>query len=298
MDRLAEMRAFVAVVEQGGFTGAASALDVSKSAISKHIAALEKRLGVRMLNRTTRKVNPTEAGYLYFERARAILQATESADEAVLALSDEPVGSLILSAPVDYVEMVLSPHLGEFLERYPRINLTFELDNRVVDIVEGGFDAAIRIGDLPDSSLLSRRIGEMEVVLVASPDYLARAGTPETVADLADHQPIRHSPSGAAIWRFRRKDGTEAVHRLESPRLTLNNGASVMRAAVDGAGIASLPDFAVAKNIAAGKLVRVLPNEITGAYPIQIVWPAGRHILPKLRVFIDFMAQIGTGNDT
>lgn len=291
MDRLAEMEAFVHVVEQGGFTDAARKLGVSKSAISKHVAALESRLAVRLLNRTTRRVSPTEIGLAYYDRAKTVLKDAAEADDMVTAMQAEPRGALRVSVPVSFGITHLAGAVLAFLEAYPEVEVHLVLDDRFVEIVAEGFDLAIRIGTLADSSLLARKLAETRMMLVASPRYVAARGTPRTVDDLTEHQLLHYSNlSTGNVWRLRTIKGQERQIRVGG-RLTANNGETLRRAAEAGLGIAMQPSFILGNAVSEGRLVEILPDHPLETVGIHAVYPPGRFTQPKLRVFIDFLAE-------
>jgi DNA-binding transcriptional LysR family regulator len=291
MDRLAEMEAFVHVVDQGGFTDAARKLGVSKSAISKHVASLESRLAVRLLNRTTRRVSPTEIGLVYYDRAKTVLKDATEADDLVTAMQAEPRGALRISAPVSFGIAHLSSAVADFLAAYPEVEIHLVLDDRFVEIVAEGFDLAIRIGNLTDSSLRARRLAESGAHLVAAPAYLARAGTPAGVEDLGAHQLLHYSNlSTGNAWKLRGPGGQERQIRVGG-RLTANNGDSLRRAAEAGLGIALQPAFILGDALRTGRLVEVLPDCRPEPLGIYALYPPGRFTQPKLRVFIDFLAE-------
>lgn len=291
MDRLGEMEAFLHVVDQGGFTGAADRIGISKSAVSKHISALEARLGARLLNRTTRRVSPTEIGLLYYDRVRQVLSEAQEADEMVSAHQESPRGTLRLSAPVSFGVRHVSPALVDFLCAYPDISVSLELDDRVVDLVSSGFDAAIRIGKLVDSSLRARKLAETDMILVASPDYLAKHGTPERIEDLSDHNLLHYSfLSTGNSWRFVTKTGEERHIRFGG-RFAANNGDVLLDTAIGGHGIVYTPCFFLRDELETGKLVQILKEHRQGPVGVHMVYPPGRFVQPKTRVFIDFMVE-------
>ncbi|MEM8788420.1 MAG: LysR family transcriptional regulator [Pseudomonadota bacterium] len=297
MDRLSEMEAFVSVVDQGGFTDAARKLGMSKSAVSKHVSALEARLGARLLNRTTRRVNPTEIGLAYYDRATTVLNGATEADEMVSAMQTAPRGSLRISVPVSFGLTQVSRLVGEFLNAYPDVSVNMVLDDRFVELVAEGFDLAIRIGRLEDSSLRARKLAESKVVLVASADYVARHGEPKSVDDLSAHTLLHYSNlSTGNFWRLRTKSGEERHIRVGG-RLTANNGESLMRAAETGLGIALIPAFILGDAVKSGRLISLEPAAELDTLGIYAVYPPGRFTQPKLRAFIDFLAERLRGCD-
>lgn len=291
MDRLSEMEAFVQVVDLGGFTDAAKKLGLSKSAVSKHVSALEARLGARLLNRTTRRVSPTEIGLAYYDRAARVLSEAAEADAMAALMQGAPRGELRISAPLSFGNRHLAPAVAAFLNAYPEVSARVELDDRFVELVAEGFDLAIRIGALPDSSLKARKLTETHLFLVASPAYLARRGAPRTLEELAGHNLLHYSnlASGSG-WRLRGAAGEERTVRAVG-RLTVNNGDALLRAAADGLGVAMTPAFIGADALRGGEVVEVLPEARPDPLGIWAIYPAGRFPQPKLRVFIDFLVE-------
>lgn len=288
MDRLQSMAVFARVAEQGSFSAAARQLGLSKSAVSKHVAALEERLGVRLLNRTTRRLALTEVGAVYRDYCAKLVQDAEEADLAATWHSDEPRGRLRVSAPMSFGILHLGPILPEFLARHPALQVELILDDRVVDLLEEGVDVAVRIGRLADSSLIARRFATARSVCVASAAYLARAGTPQRPDDLARHNCLRYSylrqPDD---WTFSR-DGEPVTVRVGG-NLQANNGDVLRAAARSGLGIVCLPDFIIGDDLEGGTLVRLLADWAAPDIPIHAVFPSQRHLSAKLRSFVDFL---------
>lgn len=291
MDRLTEMDAFVQVVDSGGFTDAARKMGLSKSAVSKHIASLEARLAVRLLNRTTRRVSPTELGLAYYDRARIVLADALEADSMVTAMQATPKGGLRVSAPVTFGIRHLSDAVASFLRTYPEVDVNLVLDDRFVELVAEGFDLAIRIGALADSSLMARKLAETRLLMVASPEYLAEMGAPRAIDDLNTHRLLHYTNLATGnFWRLQGPSGEER-HIRAGGRLTVNNGESLLKAAESGLGIVLVPAFIVGDAVETGRLVEVLadrPREVLGIYA---VYPQGPFPQPKLRAFIDFLAE-------
>lgn len=296
MSRLSEMEIFAAVVEEGGFTRAAQRLGVSKSSVSKNITALESRLGTRLLDRTTRVVNPTEIGRAYYERASRILDDAGEADAFVAELHSRPAGALRVSAPRDFGAHVVAPLARDFLGTYPEVSVTLDLCDEDTDLISGGFDLGLRIGLQKDSSLLSRKLATVEMRLLASPAYLARHGHPRTVADLRQHHLLsRLTGQAGQIWRFQVPEGEVRVSP-ERGRFKINDGKALLEAVESGVGLALLPDYMFAEAMAAGRVVDALPALSPDIRPIQAVFPAGRQAQPKVRAFMDHLAdRLGAG---
>ncbi len=297
MDRLTEMQAFVTVVDQGGFTDAARKMGISKSAVSKHVSSLEQRLAVRLLTRTTRRVSPTEIGLAYYDRAQAVLHDAAAADEMVTAMQETPKGSLRVSVPVSFGVNQLSAAVARFLCAYPEIDINMVLDDRFVELVAEGYDMAIRVGRLEDSSLKARKLAEARIVLVAAPEYLASRGAPRSIDELSGHQLLHYTNLASGnFWKLRSPSGEERQVRVGG-RLTANNGDSLMRAAEVGLGIAMLPAFILGDALESGRLVEVLPDNAPEPIGVFALYPEGRFTQPKLRALIDFLAEHFRGQD-
>lgn len=289
MDRLGEMEAFVKVVEAGGFTGAAKLLSLSKSAISKHVSALEQRLGTQLLQRTTRKVTLTEIGHAYYDQAIRALAAAEEADSVASAMQSTPTGHLRISAPLSFGTRRLMPAVAEFMRQHPQVTVELELDDRFVDLMSEGHDAAIRIGELAPSSLRARKIGEAPLRLVASPGYLEARGTPQSIEDLSGHELIAYTYSARSALRLRGPKGEERMIR-PGRRLAVNNGDAMVQAAEQGLGIALAPRFICGASVDEGLLTEVLPDALPEPLGVHVVFPPGRFTAPKLRGLIDHLA--------
>ncbi|MBP7000560.1 LysR family transcriptional regulator [Amaricoccus sp.] len=291
MDRLTEMEAFVRVVDHGGFTEAARKMGLSKSAVSKHVAALEARLAVRLLNRTTRRVSPTELGLAYYDRARGVLAGALEADAMVTSMQDAPRGSLRVSVPVSFGIARLATAVPLFLRACPEVDVNLVLDDRFVEVIAEGFDLAVRIGALEDSSLKARKLAEARRVLVAAPDYVAGMGAPKSLDDLGEHR-LLHSSNLATgnFWRLRGAGGEERHIRVGG-RLTANNADVLLHAAEAGLGIALLPSFILGDALEAGRLVEILPGRAPDLMGVWALYPPGRYPQPKLRAFVDFLAE-------
>ena len=291
MGRLSEMEAFIAVVDQGGFTDAARRLNLSKSAVSKHVAALEERLAVRLLNRTTRRVNPTEIGLAFYDRAIAVLKDANEADEMVTAMQSDPRGLLRISAPVSFGLRHLMPVITEFLAAYPDVSVNVVFEDRFTELVAEGYDAALRIGTLEDSSLKMRTLARASMLLLAAPGYLEKHGTPRSIDELSKHTLLHYTFMAAGnVWRLTSPSGEERQVRVGG-RLTANNGEALLQAAARGLGIAYAPSFMGCEALKSGGLVQLLPELPARDIGVHIVYPEGRYLQPKLRVLIDFLAE-------
>ena len=291
MENLADIAVFVRVVERGSFTVAAGDLRLSRAVVSKYLSRLEERLGARLLNRTTRRLSLTEAGAALFEASRGALERIEEAEAAVAQLQSEPRGRLRVSAPMSFGILHLGPALAEFARRYPRLTLDVHLDDRYVNLVEEGVDVAVRIGILTDSSLVARKLATTRAVACASPGYLAEHGEPETPEDLANHNCLIYSYlSTANIWRFTAPDGREIPVAVNGT-FRINNGMVLAEAAVAGHGILVSPSFYVAELLRSGRLKRILERYRSKELGIHAVYPQRGHVPPKVRAFVDFLAQ-------
>jgi DNA-binding transcriptional LysR family regulator len=291
LDHLAAMAVFARVVEAGSFSGAAESLGLSKSAVSKHVARLEERLAVRLLNRTTRRLSLTEAGTAVYEPCRQLVADADAAEAAVSHLASAPRGRLRINVPMSFGQRHVAPALPDFMARYPELTVDLQLNDRTVDLVEEGYDMAVRIGELPDSSLLARRLAPLNRVVAAAPGYLDRAGRPAHPRELRQHTCLLYSYlSSGREWRFRGPDGEVRVP-VGGP-LEANNGDALLAAAREGAGLVMLPTFLAGDDVRAGALEPVLTDwtrEPGGA--VSAVFPPGRKLSPKVRVFVDFLAE-------
>ncbi len=291
MDRLTEMEAFATVVDQGGFTDAARKLGISKSAVSKHVSALEARLGARLLNRTTRRVSPTEIGLAYYDRARRVISDAGEADALVSAMQAAPAGLLRVSVARDFGGACLAPALGEFLTAHPQVTLDMVLGDRPVELISEGFDMAIRLGALEDSSLRVRRIARTALRLVAAPAYFQAHGWPLRLEDLASHRLLHRSGQASEqVWRIATASGERRAVRGTGP-VAVNDGASLMRLALAGFGIARLPGFLCAPALRDGRLQEALPDLPPDTLAIHALTPPGRFPQPKTSAFADHLAQ-------
>ena len=290
MDRLQGMEIFVAVAEAGGFAKAAARLHLSPPVVTRAVAALEERLGVRLLNRTTRSVAPTEAGLRFLDSARTLLHQVEAAEKEVAGDLAEPSGQLTVSASVTLGRCAVAPVAAEFLRAWPKVSISLLFVDRPVNLVEEGIDVAVRIGELPDSSLVARRVGGVRRVLVASPGYLAAHGTPHAAAELRSHDVIGFTglmPNRE--WHYL-QDGRSEHLRL-SPRLETNDLTAAIAAAEAGDGITLAPCYVVAEAISQGRLVPVLPHLAGPPVPVQVVHAQSRLAAPKLRAFVDLAVR-------
>jgi DNA-binding transcriptional LysR family regulator len=290
MDPVSGMAAFARVVEANGFTSAARALGLSKASVSKLVARLEDRLGVRLLNRSTRRLGLTEAGRDYYERARRILAEVEEAEQSAASRQANPRGQLRVNAPVTFGQTHLAPLLPRFMRRYPQVHVDMVLNDRFVDLIEEGFDLAVRVAELPSSSLIARRLCDAPHVAAAAPAYLKARGIPKHPNDLMHHDCLIYSYLATGEeWRFIEAGKSFGV-RVSGP-LRANNGDVLRHAAVAGLGIVYGPDFVVSEALASGALVKLLEGWCTRDAGVYAVYPPGRPLGAKLRVFVDFLAE-------
>ncbi|MEM6834114.1 MAG: LysR family transcriptional regulator [Pseudomonadota bacterium] len=297
MDRLTAMEIFTRVVNEGSFSGAARVLNMSKSAVSKYISDLEERLGARLLNRTTRRLSLTDVGRAYHERCQVVLSDIEEMESAVTFKSQQVSGLLKLAAPVTFSVKHLGAPLSEFMSAYPEIEIDLNLNDRRVDIVEEGFDAAIRVARrLSDSSLIAAKLATARSVTAASPEYLEKHGVPQHPSDLVHHSCLRYSNLGPiSEWEFFEADGTPiSVHARGV--FSANNGEVLREAALDGKGIISGPSFLSGECIRQGKLVQILTDYRRDDFSIFAVYPHNRHLSAKVRTLVDFLKDYWGGN--
>lgn len=286
MDLLRAMRAFVATVQTGSMTAAAAELGLSPAMVGQHLAALEERLGTRLLHRTTRRQSVTDFGASYFEQCRDILERVAASEEAAVAQRTRIGGRLRLTAPITFGTEALMPALAGYRDVAPDVDLDVTLTDRVVDLVEEGFDLAFRLGALPDSGAIARPLRPYRMAVAAAPAYLARAGTPSHPRDLAGHQIVAFTPAARAPWRFAR-DGEEV--RIAPPRkVTVNSGRGVQMAALAGLGIVVQPEILMNPDFETGRLVRLFADWSLGERPLSLVYYRDRRMTPRLRSFIAF----------
>lgn len=276
---------FVAVVEQRSFTLAAKKLRISTAKVSRQVSALETRLSSRLLNRTTRVVTPTELGQQFYHQCRHILDQLDDAERFVSEQQLTPSGKLMLTAPVTYGERIIAPVVNDFLTLHPRIEVSLNLTNQVVDLVQENYDLAIRLGHLESSSLIARRLGSRTLFTCASPEYFEHHGLPQSVADLARHQCIAGT---SAHWQFN-VNGRVVTYRLPNARLRCNSGVGIRDAARKHLGIIQLPDYYVADDIEAGRLKVILPAQQIDDDGIWAVYPQTRHVSTKVRLLLDYL---------
>jgi DNA-binding transcriptional LysR family regulator len=291
MDRIDAMQAFVAVADLHGFAPAARKLGLSASGVTRLIAALEDRLGARLLQRTTRSVTLTDIGTRYLERARRILADVEEAEGSAEGERTRPSGRLVVSAPVGFGRLHVSPVMSAYLKRYPEVFGELRLADRIVNLVEDGVDLAVRIGHLPDSSLVARHVGEMRRIVVASSDYLRQRGEPDTPEAIASHETIQFGAVTASPdWRFV-EDGHE-IRVACMPRFTTDSADAAIQYAERGGGLTRVLAYQAAQAIQGGRLKIVLAKFEQPPLPIHVVYPTSRLLSAKVRTFIDLVIEL------
>ena len=289
MDRLASMQVFVRTVELGSISAAAEELALSSQLAGKQLRALEDALGIKLLNRTTRRQSLTDNGRLFYERARNILAEMEAAQAQIDESQALPRGRLRISAPITFGSRALAPRLAEFMKQYPDVTVELSLTNRTVDLVDEGFDVAFRTGELPDSGLMARRLAPHRLVLCAAPSYLS-SGAPGTPDDLRQHECLVFAHTSLRTqWSFTGPDGTVTVPI--TGRFSTDSGEALRAAAVAGLGIVLQPIELLAKDIEAGRLTRILPAYEPISRPLHVLYAPDRRMTPKLRRFLEFAAE-------
>lgn len=296
MDRFLEMQTFTAVVDAGSFVRAAETLDMSKAAVSRYVAELEARLGVRLLHRTTRKLSLTEEGRAFHARCKAILGELDEAESEITARSAQASGLVKINVPVTFGNLHLAPLWSDFMTQNPRVTLDVTLNDRVVDLVEEGYDMVVRIGTLPSSSLISKKLASTRMVLCASPAYLKEHGQPKHPSDLAGHTVLAYSLLAMGDqWGFDGPDGRQTV--AVNPVLRTNSGDTCRAAALKHHGIILQPTFMVGEDLRSGALVELMPQYRSSEYGIYAVYPSRRYMSAKVRLLIEFLAKaLGNAN--
>ncbi|WP_266159825.1 LysR family transcriptional regulator [Dyella silvatica] len=289
MDKLTGLAAFVRTAQTQSFVAAGRLLGLSASAVGKSVARLEQRLGVRLFQRSTRRIRLTDEGTRFYERCRHILDDIDQAEAMLSHATEAPRGRLRVSViTVGY--RFLMPILPEFMQRYPEVELDLDFDDRIVDVIDDGLDAVIRSGDLPDSRLMARRLGSFHAMLCASPDYLQRQGTPQHPRELERHACLQfrnHTSGKLQKWMLRADPGESEPHLPTT--MICNNIEAMLTATINGLGIAYLPNFLVRDAIASGTVVSVLDSYMIQHGEFWVLWPSNRQMPPKLRVFVDFI---------
>ena len=291
MDRLLSMAVFKRAVEAGSFAAAARHFGISPEMVGNHVRGLETHLGVRLLNRSTRRLNVTEAGSMYYERCTRILSDIQDAEAEVGTLQASPRGLLRLAAPVTFGIRHIAPAVSDYMARYPEVKIDIAVSDRFVNLIEEGFDLAIRIGDLPDSNLIARRLASARLVLCAAPAYLQRAGHPQTPADLSRHACLIYTEAHAPdTWHFRARDGRTETVNVSGP-LTSTNPVFVHRVALAGHGVVLGPSYELGGDIAEGQLVQLLTDWQSRELSIYALYPHRSLLTAKVRSFVEFLAE-------
>jgi DNA-binding transcriptional LysR family regulator len=281
---------FTKVVETKSFTGAADALGLPKSTVSRKLAQLEERLGVRLVQRTTRKLALTEIGEAYYERCSRIVADIAAAEQLVTDMQSTPRGRLRVTASVDFATRFLGEIVAEFLAQHPEINVELEATDRVVDLIEDGFDLAVRFGQMPESTLIARKLCSLYLILVASPTYLSKRGAPKTAEELDEHDHVLFTPiSRNQTWTM--VNGEQTYEFGRPARLASNNYGAVVDVARMGSGIALISEFMVGDALKSGQLVRVLPEWQTRPTDVHAVYPARQNVPPRLALFLEHLAK-------
>ena len=287
---IVDVLAFVRVAETGSFARAAERMGLSKPVLSRRVARLEEQLGARLLTRTARGAQPTEIGESYYARAANVLAELEAAQEVVAEAVTQVAGPIRLSAPISFGTRYLGPALAEVAQRHPRVELDVSLDDKTVDLVGGGFDLAVRIGDLKDSALIARKLAPIRSVVVASPAYLEARGRPARPADLADHELLAYANvPGGELWRFRVGDRWESVRGRS--RFRSDNGDLLRSAAVAGLGVVAMPSFIASESIQSGELEVILRDFALKEVALWAVMPPGRASTARVRALVDFLVE-------
>lgn len=289
MDLLDSMQVYVQTVEKGSLSAAATACGISSTMAGNHLRRLEKRLGMQLLNRTTRRQHLTAFGEDYYGRCKEILRLVAETDAQAQNLQLAPAGKLRISVPVTFGSEALMPVLAHYLERYPQVSVDLVLSDRVVDLLEEGFEAAIRIGEVADSTLIAKALGPYRLMICAAPEYLARRGTPTKPEELSQHECLAFSTAALSHWRLSDQDGSYRVP--VSGRLQINQGQALRVAALKGLGIVQQPAILLEDDVRAGRLVQLFPRHELPSKPMSVVYLPDRYRSPKLRSFVDFLVE-------
>ena len=286
---------FVHVAEHESFTRAAKELGISTAQVSRQISALEKRLNIKLLYRTTRKVSLTEEGRVFYQHCRSVLDGLDAAEQAVSNLQAKPQGRIKLTAPVTYGEQQLLPLINDFMVQYSDIEVTAFLSNQKIDLIDGGYDLAIRIGKLSDSTMMAKKLSRRTNFVCAAPTYLEKYGTPHALSELSQHNCLLGTRD---YWHFidskktdYGKDADKEKNLRVSGTVQYNSGHSLVDAALKGLGIVQLPDYYVQKYLASGELVSLLDNYREPEESIWAIYPHNRHLSPKIRLLVDYLAE-------
>jgi DNA-binding transcriptional LysR family regulator len=277
---------FVYVAENESFTLASKKMAISTAQVSRQISALEKRLNIKLFYRTTRKVSLTEEGRIFYQHCRSVLDGLDAAERAITNLQSKPQGKIKLTAPVTYGEKQILPLVNDFLKQYSDVEVSAYLSNQRVDLVEDGYDLAIRLGNLSDSSMMAKKLGERSNFVCASPLYLQKHGIPHSISELNKHSCLLGTNN---YWHFRESDKEKSI-RITG-RLRYNSGYSLTDAALKGLGIVQLPDYYVKQHLQSGELVTLLDNYRAPDEGIWAIYPQNRHLSPKIRLLVDYLVE-------
>jgi DNA-binding transcriptional LysR family regulator len=277
---------FVAVAEAHSFTAAARRIGISTAQVSRQISALEERLATKLLYRTTRKVSVTDAGQVYYQHCRQVLDGLKEAELAMNNLQSTPTGKLKITAPVTYGERTIAPLLNNFVAKYPELNVQLHLTNQLINLVDEGYDLAIRLGKLEDSTMIAQRLSSRTHYVCASPDYLARFGVPHSLSELSKHNCLQGT---LPYWRFQEAG---KVNNIEvKGNIRCNSGRALVDAALKGLGIVQLPDYYVLASIESGQLITLLEQYRESNEGVWALYPHNRHLSPKIRLLIDYLGE-------
>lgn len=290
MDRIELFRIFTRVVESASFTRAADTLGLPRSSVSAAVQTLEARLGTRLLHRTTRKVAPTQDGAAFYERCLRLIQDVEEAENLFRSGTTGPTGRLRVDLPSRIGRLIVAPALPDFLARYPGIDIDLGMTDRAVHLIEESVDCALRVGPLEDSSLIARPFGTLRLINVASPDYLARYGTPRTPADLAGHFAVNYaSPSSGRVEDWEWIEGGAARTVSVAGRVSVNSAEGSIACCLAGLGLIQIPAFDVSDHLRKGRLVEVMPDHTAAPMPMALLYPHRQHLSRRLQVFADWL---------
>lgn len=291
MDTLNAMKLYCHIVDAGQLSSAADQLNLSKGAVSKQLAKLEAHLGGRLLNRTTRRLTPTEAGIAFYDRAKRIIESVEEAECIVTGLTVEPKGTLKINAPMSFGLNHMGELLAKYKQQYPKVTVDITLQDRQIDLIEEGYDLALRIATLKDSTLIARKLSPCHIVMCASPDYLEKHGEPEEPGDLKKHQCISYAYSESMKqWAFENSKGQKKNIPIKGV-MTANNGNLISDAVINGMGIASLPTFIIGDAIREGRVKIIMDSWRPQAETISLLYPSSRYLSAKVRTFVDFSVE-------
>ena len=291
MDTFTAMKVYCSVVENDSLAGAARSLNISPSVVSKQLSALEDRLGVRLINRTTRRISVTQEGTAYYESCKRIITDVAEAENAASSAHAAPRGLLKITAPVTFAHRHLTPHLPKFLDMFPEVEVQVQVNDRVVDLVDEGIDLAIRISQLKDSSLIARRLAPNRRYIAATPEYLKKNGTPNAVDDLKEHRLITWPPGNPLNdWHFL-INGIERIMKVNGA-IAVNEGDGILTTLLAGGGLGMTQEFLAGPYVREKKLVPLLEEFVREDNPIYAVYPSNKHLSPKVRAFVDFLVKI------